>query len=52
VALKIPLDVLITISDPGFGSDVTYLAGPVREQIGSFEESLATFRFDYQNQYK
>jgi signal transduction histidine kinase len=50
-ALKIQLDVLITISDLVFGSDVTYLSGPVLEQIGVFEESLATFRFDYQNQY-
>ncbi len=49
--IKIPLDVLITISDLVFGSDVTYLAGPVREQIGSLEESLASFRFHYQNQY-
>ena len=50
-ALKIQLDVLITISDLVFGSDVTYLAEPVREQIGSLEESLVTFRFDYLNQY-
>jgi signal transduction histidine kinase len=50
-ALKIQLDVLITISDLVFGSDIIYLAGPVREQIGSLEESLATYRFHYQNQY-
>ena len=50
-ALKIQLDVLLTISDLVFGSDVTYLAGPVREQVASFEESLVTFRFHYPNQY-
>ena len=50
-ALKIQLDVLITISDLVFGSDVTYLAGPVREQIGALEESLATFRSRYLDQY-
>jgi two-component system, sensor histidine kinase len=50
-ALKIQLDVLITISDLVFGSDVSYLASPLRDQIGTLEESLATFRFHYQNQY-
>ena len=49
--LKIQLDVLITISDLVFGSNISYLAGPVGEQIAFLEESLAAFRSHYQNQY-
>ena len=50
-AIKIQLDVLITVSDLVFGSDVSYLAGPQRVQITALEDSLETFRVNDQKQF-
>lgn len=50
-AAKVQLDVLITVSDLVFGSDVSYLVGPQRAQIAALEDSFETFRVKYQKEF-
>jgi signal transduction histidine kinase/ActR/RegA family two-component response regulator len=49
-AIKVQLDVLLTISDLVFGGDVSYLRDIVHTQIDSLDESLKTFGFNHQDQ--